>query len=89
MRIFEWLKFWKTSAPQSKVRESETLYYELRYHCPECGVEPDYYEGPCGGMNINIFCGHCGQGYNVCEIAEWAERIHKDKRYIRKQDDNL
>jgi hypothetical protein len=59
------------------------LFAELRIHCPECKHKPPiWYEGPRGGINVNIFCGNCGQGYNVAEMVGVAEKIHKDEKYI-------
>jgi hypothetical protein len=39
-------------------------------------------EGPKGGMSVNVFCGRCGQGYNITPVVEIAEIIHVDKRYV-------
>lgn len=51
--------------------------------CVECDIAPAcFYEGPAGGINLNIFCGNCGQGYNIAPILGWAEKIHKDEKYI-------
>ena len=36
-------------------------------HCSECGLE-DFIDGPRGGAAINIFCAHCGAGYNVLRL---------------------
>jgi hypothetical protein len=33
-----------------------------------------------------VFCADCGQGYNITPMAGWAERIHRDEKYIRKDD---
>jgi hypothetical protein len=48
--------------------------------CPDCGGE-DFYEGPRGGMNVNLFCSNskCRHGFNVANFGDdgvWAERIH-------------
>jgi len=51
--------------------------------CIKCNKEPKgFYEGPTGGMSVNVFCTQCGQGYNLSPIIHWAELIHKDERYI-------
>jgi hypothetical protein len=53
--------------------------------CVDCKTKPkSFIEGPSGGMSTNVFCPHCGQGYNLTPIAQWAQRIHKDERYIQK-----
>lgn len=52
--------------------------------CVDCRKKPKgFYEGPSGGMCTNVFCSQCGQGYNLTPIAHWAERIHKDERYVQ------
>jgi hypothetical protein len=57
--------------------------------CVACGHHPiRLYEGPRGGMSINVFCGDCGQGYNIAPELRWAELIHKDERYITKERTN-
>jgi hypothetical protein len=53
--------------------------------CVKCDTLPKYFaEGPSGGMCTNVFCTHCGQGYNLTPIAHWAELIHRDERYVQK-----
>jgi len=27
--------------------------------CPNCGAKSPFYEGPCGGLSMNIICGNC------------------------------
>lgn len=50
--------------------------------CVKCTKLPKgFYEGPSGGMCTNVFCAHCGQGYNLTPVAQWAELIHVDKKY--------
>lgn len=64
------------------------LYRAIQSECPSCHLKPPrYLEGPSGGMSTNIFCGRCGQGYNVTPMIEIAEVIHKDVRYIIKEAD--
>lgn len=66
--------------------ESGKLYIEMRKWCPDCHhVPPRYYEGPSGGVCVNIFCGDCGAGFNITPIVEVAERIGKQERYICKE----
>lgn len=51
--------------------------------CVDCQTTPKgLNEGPSGGMSTNVFCCHCGQGYNITPVASWAERIHKDMKYV-------
>lgn len=67
-------------SPQGK------LYIKMRKKCPACGFRPPtYLKGPSGGLSINVFCGSCGQGYNITPMIEIAEEIHKDTRYILPQ----
>lgn len=67
--------------------DSGKLYLELWKRCPTCHTKPPVYmAGPSGGANQNIFCSYCGQGYNICEMVEIAEVIHKDEKYIQKQE---
>ena len=50
--------------------------------CEACAVLPKrFMEGPSGGINVNVFCAHCGQGYNLAPAAQWAQKIHVDRRY--------
>jgi hypothetical protein len=35
-----------------------------RDQCPDCN-EHGFVDGPRGGAGINIFCAHCGSGFNV------------------------
>lgn len=43
-------------------------------HCPDCGGE-GFWEGPSGGMSVNIMCVHCQNRFNVTPIIERAARI--------------
>jgi transcription elongation factor Elf1 len=82
MRLSKLLEANRGAVETTEPRE-ESLYDELRTHCPECKSESHvWYEGPSGGMSTNIFCGKCGQGYNVAPVMGWAEKIHRDERYI-------
>lgn len=63
--------------------ESGKLFHEMMKHCPSCHKRPPvYFMGPRGGINQNVFCSSCGQGYNVCDMVEISEPIHKDEKYI-------
>jgi DNA-directed RNA polymerase subunit RPC12/RpoP len=37
--------------------------------CPDCS-STDFFEGPCGGMSVNIKCAHCGSKFNV--VPGWS-----------------
>jgi hypothetical protein len=67
--------------------EAQQLYDRmLRVGCVECRRQPPkFFEGPSGGLCTNIFCGWCGQGYNVTPMVGWAQKIRKDDRYIEKE----
>jgi hypothetical protein len=68
-------------------RDRERLWNQLlrAKGCVKCDTLPKYFaEGPSGGMCTNVFCTHCGQGYNLTPIAHWAELIHRDERYVQK-----
>lgn len=75
-----------TSIDDLKNNVPGKLYASLQVACPECGGPPKYVCGPSGQMSQNIFCSSCGQGYNVCELINFAEKIHKDKNYIADHD---
>src|SRR5262245_28549474 len=47
-----------------------------RNECPDCG-KSGFYEGPQGGLSINIECAHCGHWFNVTPVIGIAERIDK------------
>lgn len=68
---------------------AETLWNDMikAGGCVKCTTKPKgFMEGPSGGMCTNVFCEHCGQGYNLTPVAQWAELIHVDKRYIAKEE---
>jgi hypothetical protein len=78
--------FQRLFAPRQHTVENPAhlLFVQIRDHGCDCGHMPtEFMEGPHGGLCVNIFCSHCGQGYNVTPVAEWAERIHVDKTYVR------
>lgn len=43
--------------------------------CPECKKKTKFFEGPQGGMSINIQCESCGFWWNVTDILGMAEPI--------------
>lgn len=70
--------------------EEEMLWQQLVANggCVDCTAKPKLLcEGPAGGMCVNVFCGHCGQGYNLTPVAHFAQRIHKDLRYLKENRD--
>lgn len=78
-------KLFKKVKPVSEepVSEERSLWDEMIDGCPECGCSPiRLMEGPSGGACTNVFCADCGQGYNIAPSIQWAEKIHKDLRYI-------
>lgn len=98
MRIQDLWNLFKIRKGAVYIPERETLSPReqlwkdmIQVGCVECRRKPiKFFEGPTGGMCVNIFCGHCGQGYNITPVAGWAEKIHKDEKYIeRDADDNL
>jgi hypothetical protein len=69
--------------------ESEELWNRMVQAggCTECKKRPKgFCEGPRGGMNVNVFCSQCGQGFNILPEAQWAQLIHKDEKYIVKDE---
>jgi ribosomal protein S27E len=43
--------------------------------CPNCKKKTEFYEGPHGGISINIKCASCGAKFNVTPMIGIAERI--------------
>ena len=68
--------------PVQELSASESLYRRMADSCPDCGRGPEYMTGPQGGCCVNVFCTWCGQGYNLTPIAEIAEKIHRDQKYV-------
>ncbi len=65
--------------------DGERLWNELMRAggCIKCDRHPKVFrEGPSGGLSTNVFCGHCGQGYNLTPMVHTAELIRKDERYV-------
>lgn len=58
---------WKISKP------FDGKTWNFRKGCPDCG-STRFYEGPSGGMCINIECVDCGSKFNVGPFQH-AERI--------------
>jgi len=72
--------------PVSDTAEGKLYIQIAKGKCPSCGSK-GFYEGPHGGLCINIFCMNpaCRQGYNVTPAVGVAELIHKadPSRYPR------
>jgi hypothetical protein len=84
--MIEWLK--KLFRPRVRPEDVPEiiLFKIMQGECPKCGLNPPMYmHGPEGGMNVNVFCGCCGQGYNVAPAISWAQEIHNDPKYILPQ----
>jgi hypothetical protein len=80
--VVKWL------VPKPTLTEEQELWDKIvaAGGCVECKTYPKaFHEGPSGGICTNIFCAHCGQGYNVAPTVHWAERIHKDVRYMSRR----
>jgi hypothetical protein len=86
--MFDWLKkLFRPPLPKGEQYVEDTpqgkLYASLWKRCPDCGVKPPIWvEGPGGGACTNIYCGKCGEGYNVAPIVQFAEKIGQSDRYI-------
>jgi hypothetical protein len=74
---------------QDLKEDHERLAYWLEQNkCPDCkGI--GFWEGPRGGININVFCQNpeCRSGFNIAVFGGeilMAERIHKgeDRYYV-------
>ena len=63
--------------------------------CPNC-ESAKMYEGPSGGMSVNIRCPNCGQGINFIilpgckgvEALDWCDNIGIDESWISKKTEN-
>ena len=44
--------------------------------CPDCGIW-EMYEGPSGGMSVNMACGNCGGEFNHSGFT--TDRIHSSR----------
>lgn len=66
-----------TKEEREKFEENKTmrnLFYK-HHICPACYNKADFYEGPCGGMSINITCSNCDAVFNITPITKSIERI--------------
>lgn len=74
---------------ENPLRDSERLWNQLvsAKGCVKCDKKPKgFIEGPSGGVCTNVFCSQCGQGYNLTPVAQIAELIHKDEKYIVREE---
>lgn len=85
--MFEFIRRLFRRPPIDPTELSEDLWDILRHKCPACNHKSHWYGGPQGGSCVNIFCGHCGQGYNVAPDIGVAQMIHRDVRYIDPPED--
>lgn len=53
----------KNQSSISLTSDELTEIFQKEQVCPDCG-KWNFYEGPEGGMSINIFCGNCGSWFN-------------------------
>jgi hypothetical protein len=60
----------RTLANEAYLRQR--FYVERVMPC--CGNK-GYYEGPRGGLSINIKCAHCEKEFNICPEARFIEEI--------------
>jgi hypothetical protein len=83
------IKWLRRLREKQELRKVESLGYWLeRNICPDC-KGTGFFEGPRGGININIFCHNpeCRSGFNIAVFGGevlMAERIHKgeDRYYV-------
>jgi hypothetical protein len=58
--------------------QSQTLWYIIQSQkCPSCNKTDGLYEGPRGGLAVNIICKYCTQRYWVSAIAFGAYVLPK------------
>lgn len=51
-----------------------------RAECPFCGRR-ELYEGPHGGLAVNVYCGGCGAGFNLGPVFDYLEPA-EDRRSV-------
>ena len=63
----------------SENKNGETLWYILQSQkCPSCNKTDVLYEGPSGGIAVNIICNNCEQRYWVSVVAFGAYVLPKE-----------
>lgn len=45
---------------------------------PCCGKEQRFFNGPRGGLCVNIKCFHCGHRWNICVYNGYIEDIERE-----------
>jgi hypothetical protein len=80
-----WRRIWRrlTATPPEVTLVEDTpqgkLYLAMSDHCPSCHLKPPAWKaGPSGGMSINVFCGGCGQGYNITPATRKSSTSTRD-----------
>lgn len=82
----EWVTHDLVTGKQTRTKDTDKgkVYAIIaKGECPDCRSKKGFYKGPSGGMSTNVFCGNCGQGFNITPMIGTAEWIHKDERYIQ------
>jgi hypothetical protein len=81
--MFDWItKLFRGPTIIDEKEMTEALFTKIQRGCPSCHCPPNWREGPHGGICTNIYCGDCGEGYNIAPIVGVAQKIGKDERYI-------
>ena len=52
--------------------EGVSIWHDWNGRCPDCSGE-EFFEGPSGGLSVNIRCGKCGNWFNHSPFS--LERI--------------
>lgn len=88
--VGRWWRSRNGGEDREPLSEGETLWNAMidAGGCLVCNAQPKgFVEGPSGGISTNVFCSHCGQGYNITPLVHTAELIHVDKRYTIKTEE--
>jgi hypothetical protein len=85
--MWTWLKkLLRPAAPAGSRYVDDTpeykTYMQMSKACPSCGLKPPMWvRGPSGTGCTNVFCGRCGEGWNVTPMIEIADKIQQDDNY--------
>ncbi len=52
---------------------SRTFYIDKLMPC--CRKHISFYEGPSGGLSMNVMCTHCHHKWNICTASRFIEDI--------------
>ena len=63
----------ETDEDRERHRLNNMFFKEGKMPC--CGKEISFYEGPCGGLNMNIKCANCETEWNMSQMTGTIERI--------------